>query len=173
MPDSTAFPDSPVIVVAPPDTLQMADTALTLPQCLFCKYATSLRKNQWNFRVDTLFFCGAVTNGVLSPEKNALTFFGPSSCNAQTGLIITAYFDQVTFDADRAGITSTRVTMQYYDNAGGKDIFLSGSGTLFNITINQFEARSATAIGRFNGTVLARNGQVVPITEGNFKIELH
>lgn len=162
------LPDSTIITT---DTTIAADTALIFAPCVYCKYATSLSLGQWNFRYDTSFFCGDVTNAVMSPERNALTFFGPSACTPGTGLIITAYFDPVTFDGDRAGVTTKRITFQYYDNNSVKDIFGPGPATQFSITINQFEQQSGIAIGNFSGTVLTARGKPASISAGNFKIK--
>jgi hypothetical protein len=173
--DTTTITDTTSIVdtTRQTDSTIVVDTAFAFPDCNFCKYATSLTQDQWNFRYDTNFLCGTVTNAVMTPDKNAFTFFGPSSCTEGTGLIITAFFE-TTFDGDRAGVVSNQVTMQYYNNNnGGKDIFVSGPGTKFSITINQFLINDRTAIGRFNGTVLTSTGEIVPINSGNFKIQFH
>ncbi|HUP11990.1 MAG TPA: hypothetical protein VM187_07260, partial [Niastella sp.] len=134
-PDTLMRPDP---LPVPADTTTTVDTVLTFAPCAACKYATSITLGQWNFQYDTSFLCGTVTNAVMSPEKNAFTFFGPSDCTPGTGLIITAYFDPVTFDNDRAGVQSNRVSLRYYDNNNTTDIFSPGAQTQFSITINQF-----------------------------------
>lgn len=169
LPDSAITSPDPIVVA--PDTTTAVDTTLIFPPCPYCKYATSLSLGQWNFRYDTLFFCGDVSNAVMTPEKGAFTFFGPSSCTPGTGLIITAYYEPTTFTGDRSGITSNQVTMQYYDNNGPKDIFNSGPETQFTITVNQFEQQSGIAIGKFSGTVVTARGKIVSIHSGNFKIQ--
>jgi hypothetical protein len=165
--DTATVIDTTVII----DTPITIDTTLVFPPCNVCKHATSLSTGQWNFKYDTSFLCGTVTNVVMTPDKTAFTFFGPSSCTVGTGLIITASFDQLSLDRDLAGVMSRQVTMQYYNNNGGKDIFISGPGTKFSITINQFDSRTGVAIGQFNGTVLTANDQLATITAGNFKIQ--
>jgi hypothetical protein len=147
----------------------MRITATKVVRCAFCKHATSITVNQWNFRYDTSFLCGTASNAIMDSEKNAFTFFGPSACTPGTGLIMTAFFSAETFDGDRAGITTNRVTLQYYDNTGPGNIFQSGADTRLVLTINQYEQQSRHAIGQFSSTALTAGGNVVAINAGNFK----
>ena len=166
-PDTATVIDTTVII----DTPITIDTTLVFPPCAICKSATPIMTGQWNFKYDTSFLCGSVTNVVMTPDKTAFTFFGPSACTVGTGLIITASFDQLSLDHDLSNVMSRQVIMQYYNNNGGKDIFISGPGTKFSITILQFDSRTGVAIGQFNGTVLTANGQLATINAGNFKIQ--
>src|SRR5947209_7622391 len=83
----------------PPVDTTTTNVDTTLPvasvvHCSLCKPNDPVRSMQWHFMYEGVSaLCGPVTKAVLSPEKNAMTFFGPSACTIDTGLIMTAFFD--------------------------------------------------------------------------------
>src|SRR3954468_14607384 len=88
------------------DTTQ--NTPLPLPfSCSLCNPNDLVKSMHWQFMTGPSAMCGPVTNALLSRDKKALTFFGPSACTIDTGLIMTAFFD-TPLDGDRAEVVATR-----------------------------------------------------------------
>ncbi len=109
------------------DTIPIQDTTvmpqMSFPFCAGCKSMDDFTLSTWNFKYDTSLLCGTVTNAVITPERNGFTFFGPSVCSADTGLVMTVFLDAKALDRDRSNITTNNVIFQYYDNTTFFDIF--------------------------------------------------
>lgn len=170
--DSTTTQPIPVPL---PDTTQTApplDTASLLETCPYCEYATSITLGQWQVFFDSTFLCGKNINASLNGDKTTFSLYGPSACVANAALIINADFSPVTFDSDRAGLTTTRVSCRYYDSRSPTDVFTTDATHHVTLTINQYQAQSGTAIGQFQGKVVTSTGKVVPVSTGMFKMQL-
>lgn len=115
--------------------------------------------------------CGGITNSGFfgGNSKMDITFFGPSACSLDTGLVISAYLP-VALDRDRFNITTTQAAFYYYDHNAPEDILDSHSEVVFSISIGSFIYATGIATGTFSGTVFKANGDTVIVSAGNYKV---
>lgn len=160
-----------------PDSLPIADTVMVkdssqinlLPVCNGCTNL-NISASVWSFKIGAITLCGDVTRGVLSPDKDAFTFFGPSLCSIDTGLIITAFFPTQIFNKDLTNITSQRAALEYYDNKTMTDILQSNKSYIFTVIVNNFNNQTKIANGVFTGWVIHKNGTIIKIDDGKFNV---
>jgi hypothetical protein len=107
----------------------------------------------------------------IDPSKKAFTFFGPSACSIDTGLVMTVYLP-VPLTADRFNITTNDVAFYYYDHFGPRDMFISFHTAPFYLTVESFTLATGIATGTFGGIVYRVNNDTAFIREGHFKIKL-
>lgn len=150
------------------DSNQIADTVLST--CESCNNADSTGGFKWGFTIGSSRLCGNVTNGVLSPDGDAMTFFGPSLCSIDSGLIITAFFDKILRE-DRYNIIASRAYLQYYDNVNISDVLQSKPADIFSLTIDNYTHQTGIATGTFNGAVRNKNGNIVIVEDGRFIVK--
>lgn len=147
------------------------DTAKLFPQCTKCHSTDSLSVGSWNFKAGNSYLCGGTTNSGFfgGNSKMDITFFGPSACSVDTGLVISAYLP-VALDRDRFNITTTQAAFYYYDHNAPEDILDSHSEAVFSVSVGSFIYATGVATGTFSGTVFKANGDTVIVSEGNYKV---
>ena len=145
--------------------------AIIFPVCAQCKEPEDTSASEWSFKYDTSFLCGNITAAIIAPDRNGFTFFGPSYCSTDTGLVMTVYLGAYFLDADKMNITSNKVIFEYYDNVKPSDIFITGELGEFFLTIDTYEYATGIAKGSFNGYVPAKNGTAVQIKNGKFHVK--
>jgi len=126
---------------------------------------------EWNFYESNSFFCGVIDKAVVAPEKTAFTFFGPYSCHADSGIIISAYFDGKVLNKDWFNISTRNGAFYFYDNIGNTFAYISSSGN-FTVTLESYIHQTRIATGTFNGPVTRANGTIAFISSGRFKVKL-
>lgn len=126
---------------------------------------------RWSFHEGNAFFCGMIGNAVTAPERTAFTFFGPYSCHADTGIIISAYFDGKVLNKDWFNISTRNGAFYYYDNIGNTFAYISSSGN-FTVTLESYIHQTRIATGSFSGPVTRANGTTAFISSGKFKVKL-
>ncbi len=139
------------------------------PSCPACSSVNTSDTLFWSFKYNAALLCGSVTNSVITPERNGFTFFGPSKCSLDTGLVMTVFLDPVALDMDKLNINSTNVALEYYDNTTLSDIFISNRH-LLSFTIDSYVHGKGIAKGSFEGNVKLKDGTLKPITDGKFTI---
>lgn len=144
-------------------------TGTRFPFCPSCIGRDTVLLSKWSFKTDSTLLCGEITNAVLSPDRTAFTFFGPSACSQDTGLIMTVYLNGVKLDADKSNISTERAIFEYY-HRGYPDILLSRPLPGFTLTINRYIHQTGIASGSFSGNAATANGDFVHIKEGKFEI---
>ncbi len=156
------------------DTVPIYDTTvrsgISFPFCLGCRSMDGFILSGWNFKYDTSLLCGTVTDAVITPERNGFTFFGPSACSTDTGLVMTVFLDSDALDRDKSNITTNHVNFQYYDNSTFSDIFISNRLSV-SFTIDTYEHTTGIAKGRFSGNVKTKDSTVAEIIGGKFAIK--
>ena len=145
-------------------------SGFTLPVCSSCIGKDSLLLSKWSFKTDSTLICGNVTNAIISPDRTAFTFFGPSACSADTGLVMTVYLNGVVLDGDKSAISTERVIFQYYER-GKPDILLSRPLPGFSLDITRYEHQTRIASGTFAGFAATQNGAVILIKSGKFQVK--
>ncbi len=162
-------PGTDPIVVPPHDTV-VNPPKNGLPFCAGCNNANASADLFWSFRYDTSLLCGSVTNSVITPDRDGFTFFGPSTCSLDTGLVMTVFLSPEALNTDKLNITTTNVSLEYYDNTGFSDVFVSNHH-LISFTIGSYVHSSGIARGTFEGLVKAKDNTLVPISQGKFTIQ--
>ncbi len=150
---------------------QPAPPVYNYPQCALCKPADGITFSHWNFKVGNTFFCGLINSAGISPDAKSFTFFGPSACSIDTGLVMTIYLPTV-FDGDKFNVTTSKIAFFYYDHFGTKDMFLSLPEKLFTVNIVSYIYSTGIATGKFRGIVFKANGDTTFVDEGNFIAKL-
>ncbi|MEO8413424.1 MAG: hypothetical protein ABI472_07175 [Ginsengibacter sp.] len=152
------------VILPPPDVSDF-------PQCALCRPADGITLSHWNFKRGNSFLCGMITSAGISPDKTSFTFFGPSACSVDTGLVMTVYLP-VAFDQDKFDITTTKIAFFYYDHFGTKDIFISLPEKLFTVNVVSYKYSTGIVTGTFKGIVFKANGDTTYVDKGNFIAKL-
>ena len=155
------------------DTTVIKDTAISgiiFPTCIGCNSIDTFSASIWSLKVGSSVLCGKVTRAVVSPDSSGMTFFGPSICSADSGLIITAYFLNEALRKDQSNITAERASLEYYDNTTLSDVLVSKKPNNFSVTIVSYNPQRGMT-GTFNGWVVDKNGNVVKVDAGKFRIK--
>ncbi len=140
------------------------------PFCPGCNSINTSAALFWSFRYDTSLLCGSITNSVITPDRNGFTFFGPSTCSLDTGLIMTVFLDPDSLNMDRLNITTSNASLEYYDNTTLSDMFISNRH-LLSFTIESYVHNSGIAKGTFTGMVKNKDSTLTPISNGKFTIQ--
>jgi len=158
------------------DTLDTITTppAITFPQCPSCQVTNQIDLGHWGFKVGETYLCGTYTNsGFFSGlSKTSFTFFGPSSCSADTGIVVSVYLS-VPLNQDRYGLTTNAAAFYYYDHNSPDDILDSRHTAKFTVTVQSFINATGVVTGTFAGDVYTANGEIVHITDGQYKATLY
>ncbi len=161
------FDQDPVNAVA--DTTSLLNS---FPVCADCIGKDAYAQDQWSLRADTAFFCGSIDTAIISLERDAFTLFGPGSCSADTGLILTAYLSPLSLNRDTTNMRIEKVSFFLYDK-GRPHIFMSRPVSTFFITIVDYDHQLKIATASFEGFGYRQNGSGSFINSGKFKIKLH
>ena len=97
-----------------------------------------------------------------------MTFFGPSACTIDTGLIMTAFFDTL-LDQDRENVRASRAVIQYYIKNSADDVFRSREFDL-TLIIDKFVKETKLATGHFSGAAFTPSNLRILVESGTFNI---
>jgi hypothetical protein len=173
--------DTIPIDTIPADTIQTdtLDTtvippAILFPQCASCNGLNQVALGHWSFKVGDTYLCGSFTNsGFFSGlSKMDFTFFGPSACSNDTGIVVSVYL-QVPLDQDRYNLSTDETAFYYYDHNSPDDILASRHTATFTVVVQSFIYATGIATGTFSGSVYTVKGDIVNITDGQFKASLY
>lgn len=157
--DTTQIPTPP----APPLT-----PGFSLPTCPYCLPDNRIGLGKWSFKIDTSYYCGNLTRAVIAPGRVVFTFFGPTACASDTGLIMTVYLNNGdALDGDKQNIVTEKAVFQYYAQ-GRPDILSNPPLPGFKLTISQYNHTTREATGVFAGIVYTANAKRIDIKEGRF-----
>jgi hypothetical protein len=166
IPADTTRTDTLDTIVPPP--------AIIFPQCDFCKESNQVDLGHWSFKVGDTYLCGTFSDaGFFSGQsKMNFTFFGPSACSEDTGIVVSVYLT-VPLDRDRYGLTTDETAFYYYDHNSPNDILDSRHTATFTVVVQSFINATGIVTGTFSGDVYTVNGDIVHITDGQFKAALN
>jgi hypothetical protein len=142
------------------------------PVCPACVANVGTDLSEWSFKSGNSFLCGKADTAIITLERTSFTFFGPSSCSKDTGMVITVYLEGNSLTGDRTNITTTHNAFYYYDRVTPSYIFISQINSLFTVTITSYNHQARIATGTFHGNVLRANGNAASIDEGKFVVKL-
>lgn len=166
-----SYEGGPALVITHDSVVVPPVIVNTLPGCSLCRPADELILGKWNFKTGNSFICGSVDASGFIAEKTAFTFFGPSACSIDTGLVITIYLP-VILDQDRNNIFINKAAFYYYDHHAATDILISLQTAQFSATIDSYIYATGIATGRFSGTVFKPNGDTAFVRNGNYKVKV-
>jgi len=158
-------------LVPVPDTLPVT-TATDFPSCSSCINNDTLALWSWKFKLNKAILCGHSDTAIINIERSSFTFFGPSSCSIDSGLVITVYLNPWVLDADRSNINAGMVAFYYYDHVGSNYILMSQPNTAFTLTIENYNNQTGITVGKFSGYAFMANGNIATESEGRFKVKL-
>ena len=142
--------------------------------CNACDPADPIILGHWSFKTGNVYQCGTFTNsGFFSGfEKTNFTFFGPSACSVDTGIVVSVYLP-VALDRDQYNLTTEQAAFYYYDHNATQDILQSRHTAIFSVTVKSFIYSTGIATGTFGGTVYKASGDTAIVTDGRFVAQLH
>ena len=153
-----------------PDTI--AESGIHFPECSQCKETIKVFPATWDFKFGTSFLCGNLTRGIKSPDNSGFTFFGPSTCSLDTGIVMTVFLKDLLLDRDLQDVTEKDVIFEYYDNKTQRDIFISDKKGLFALTIQTYEVATGIMTGTFSGYVSTKDNSIAEIRGGRFSVKI-
>ena len=154
------------IVITPPPAVNNH-----LSPCIFCKPTDEVAEGTWNFKTGNTYMCGNIADAGFIGTNRTFTFFGPSACSNDTGLVMTVYLS-IPFDEDKFNIKASHVAFYYYDHFSTQHLFISRQSPPFTLTIESYYAATRLATGTFKGVVYMPNNDTAFISEGRFKVRL-
>lgn len=160
--DTTTIPDTTIIPV------------IEFPVCSACvvEDSSEIAENMWSFKYGNNYLCGVIDTAIVNADRTGFTFFGPSTCSIDTGLIITAFISPAVLNGDKFNLTINRAAFEYYDNVKPSDVFVSKSIKQFSLTIDSYTHATRLAAGTFTGYVYTEDGKEAFIVSGKFKVKL-
>ena len=146
----------------------------SFPSCNSCNPSEPITLGHWSFKTGNSYQCGTFTNsGFFNGfSKKDFTFFGPSACSIDTGIVVSVYLP-IALDRDQYNLTTGQTAFYYYDHNATADIYQSRAPYVFSVTVQSFIEATGIVTGTFGGTVFAPNGDSAHITEGRFIAPLH
>lgn len=151
------------------------DTTINTPpvpySCPSCIGTDDFIEGKWSFYNGNNFFCGIIDTAIAAPQREGFTFFGPSACSLDSGLVMTISTEPAFLNQDIHNSTTTRVGMYYYDNAGQTHPFITQPGFHFSVTIDSYIYQTKIMTGTFSGFVFKPGGQQTSLT-GKFKVKI-
>lgn len=161
---------------SPPDSLPIPVTPPViheLPVCTSCNtFPDPVELHQWSLKAQESQACGRIDTAIINPERTAFTFYGPSACSADTGMVLTVYMESRVLNQDLSDITINRSSFYYYDRVTPSDIYMSRQTVVFPVHIDRYDHQTKVMTGSFSGTVFRGNGSPASITAGKFKVKL-
>ncbi len=140
-----------------------------LPACNRCSANNPVSDSSWLFTLEENVLCGQVEKAIISPDRRSFTFFGPSSCSADSGFIASVFLAE-PLDRDKTTITAARVAFYYYDTQAAAYILMSKMGSSFSLNIDNYDHSTGRAAGTFTGSAFTAAGLAKAIDKGKFKI---
>lgn len=155
------------------DTNQLSNFAL--PLCYKCTTSFGTVADTWSLEFNKTTCCGNFTRTVITPTRDGFTFFGPSACSADSGLILNTFFTPIVFDKDLQNVSTTRTAFYYYDNKTAVNapyILQAKREFPFTVIIDTYNYQSGLAKGRFFGYAFSNTNDTVYVKNGRFSITI-
>jgi hypothetical protein len=162
-----SFEDNPA-----PITDTSVTAAIDFPSCKSCINDDTMALWSWRFKLNNATLCGHTDTAIINIERSSFTFFGPSICSMDSGLVITVYLNPWVLDSDQSNISAGMVAFYYYDHVGTSYILMSQPNTAFSLTIESYNNLTGLTVGKFSGYAFMANGNIASVSEGRFKVKL-
>ncbi|CAN5339217.1 hypothetical protein BH20BAC1_BH20BAC1_15720 [soil metagenome] len=155
------------IPAGPTDTLFIPP--LTLPSCNECELNPDTDSTYWNLIFDNKILCGKITRAIGTSDKTGFTFFGPSKCSLDTGLVMSVALRIDTLNKNLSNVISNNVALEYYDNTTQTNFFQSMRQSI-TFKMKSYDHITGMASGSFSGTVILKDNSIAEVLNGNFVI---
>jgi hypothetical protein len=139
--------------------------------CSSCVGADNYIEGKWSFYDNGTFYCGIIDTAITTPDRSGFTFFGPSSCSLDSGLVLTISIEPNFLTKDVFNLTTNRTGLYYYDNIGQTHPFVTQPGFTFSFIIDSYIHQTRMMTGRFSGTVFNLNGEATNLF-GKYKVKM-
>jgi hypothetical protein len=163
----------PVIDTTPSQQTPPPDTTSITSFCAACAGMDKFEENRWSFKAGNSFYCGIMDTALMTPERTAFTFFGPSSCSLDTSMVVTVYIDNDVLNKSLQGIVIPKVDFRFTKLGAPKYLLISQPGTAFTLTIESYNHQTKMTIGTFSGYAYKGDGTIQQVNSGKFKVKLH
>jgi len=139
--------------------------------CSICATSATTELSSWSFKMENILACGKADTAIMLGNRTAFTFFGPSLCSNDTGMVITVYLRD-TLNKNLSYISADKAAFYYYDHVTPSYIMMSQAYAPFSVTIQNYDHQTKIATGTFEGVALRSDGHWVSINSGKFKMKL-
>lgn len=139
--------------------------------CPSCIGTDDFIEGKWSMYNGMAFYCGTIDTAIAAPARNGFTFFGPSACSIDSGLVLTINTEPAFLNQDVFNATTTKVGMYYYDNVAQTYPFMTQSAFQFSVSINSYLYQTKMMTGTFSGFVVKPNGGQTSV-QGKFKVKV-
>ena len=139
--------------------------------CTECFGKDSQLLSRWSFYNDTNFYFGQIDTPIVL-DKTGFTFFGPSSCSQDSGIVILVRLGSTDLEHDIYNTSFPNTSFYYYDHIGSTHVFITHYRTGFDFTIDSYNHQTKVAVGSFNGFASRPDGTLAAIHSGKFKVRL-
>ena len=116
--------------------------------------------------------CGKADTAIVINNRTVFTFFGPSSCSIDTGMVITVYLENDTLNRDISNLITNKVAFYYYDHVAPSYILMSQTYSPFSVTLETYNHQTKLATGSFTGFALGPGNRFFQVNSGKFKVKL-
>lgn len=156
----------------PVDTTRGPQPVDPVPVCPACTGSVAAGPDEWTFKSGNWKLCGKADTAIALGDRTTFTFFGPSTCSADTGMVITVYLSGDTLNRDRQNLHINRAAFYCYERVTPSYIYMSQSSAAFSVIIESYVHSTGIAVGSFRGTVFRTNGAAASIDSGRFRVQL-
>ncbi len=140
--------------------------------CPACIGNENFQENKWSFKDNSLLRCGIIDTAIANPTRTGFTFYGPSACSIDTGIVMTILLDTLRLNRDISNITYSRSAFYYYDNVGHTYIYMNRQQSPFTVTIESYTHADRMVTGSFSGFGYRETTGGASINSGKFKVKL-
>jgi hypothetical protein len=148
-------------------------TKILVPSCQRCDSLLATAAFYWYFEIGTSRLCGVATKGIMTTSRTGFTFFGPSACSADSGLIVEAFFEPNDFTADRQNLATNSAGFFYYDNLTNGFAMRSQQPYRINVFFKQYNHATRVGNGSFSGFAFNTKGDSALIRNGVFRVQFN
>lgn len=168
-----------ITVVLPADSLvdsiPVKDTlSHILPEfspCTYCINNNTLKESTWSFKIDTTILCGIIDTAIVLGDRGIFTFFGPTNCVKDSGIIFTIYLNPYQLNRDTTNYAVPKVSFYYYHTLA-PFIFINKPSESFYFVITSYINATHIALGTFSGVAYRPDGRAIIISDGKFNVKL-
>lgn len=140
--------------------------------CDYCINNNPLKESTWSFKIDTTILCGSVDTAIVLGNRAAFTFFGPTYCVKDSGIIFTIYLSPYQLTRDTTNYAAPKASFYYYHTLA-PFILMNQASEPFRFVISSYIHATRIATGTFSGVAYRQDGRAALITDGKFNIKLN
>lgn len=140
--------------------------------CVYCNNNNPLKESTWSFKIDTTILCGSVDTAIVLGSRGVFTFFGPTSCVKDSGIIFTIYLSPYQLTRDTTNYAVPKASFYYYHTLA-PFILMNQASEPFQFVISSYVHATRIATGTFSGVAYRADGRAAVITDGKFNIKLN